>query len=251
MARKKSKKTISADIALSILGDTKHFKVTVPETPCGPDEVLPFAQSLTNEVVGKAIHMVEAEGKSIACCKGCGACCSQLVPITETEARHIADLIKSFPKDRKKAVMQRFEQAREQFQQAGLWQQLNHPETLDTREAKAFGIRYFKENVPCPFLEDGACSIHPQRPLACREYLVTSDPKHCAEPDQGEVEGVPIPWKLSKVLGKLWQGDSQHRTEWIPLVVAPYWRKQHPENPSKKTGPEWVDTFLGHLKDNT
>jgi Fe-S-cluster containining protein len=36
--------------------------------------------------------------------------------------------------------------------------------------------------MPCPFLEDESCSIHPDRPLVCREYLVTSPAELCAGP---------------------------------------------------------------------
>jgi hypothetical protein len=35
-------------------------------------------------------------------------------------------------------------------------------------------VRYFLQGVACPFLEAESCGIHPDRPLACREYLVTS-----------------------------------------------------------------------------
>lgn len=41
-------------------------------------------------------------------------------------------------------------------------------------------MAYFGLDLPCPLLADGVCSIRDDRPLACREYLVTSDPAHCA-----------------------------------------------------------------------
>ena len=47
--------------------------------------------------------------------------------------------------------------------------------------------------VPCPFLEDESCSIHPERPLVCREYLVTSPAALCAGPTQEGVTPVAVP----------------------------------------------------------
>ncbi|MEZ5279133.1 MAG: hypothetical protein R2770_01565 [Acidimicrobiales bacterium] len=47
-------------------------------------------------------------------------------------------------------------------------------------------------DVACPLLDDGVCSIRPDRPLACREYLVTSDPKHCAPPGESADQVVRI-----------------------------------------------------------
>ena len=47
--------------------------------------------------------------------------------------------------------------------------------------------RYFDAGVACPLLVDGRCSVRSVRPLACREYLVTSDPRHCATLDPAHV----------------------------------------------------------------
>lgn len=37
----------------------------------------------------------------------------------------------------------------------------------------------YRKGGPCPFLVDGACSIHPFRPMACRQFNVFGNP--CAE----------------------------------------------------------------------
>lgn len=53
--------------------------------------------------------------------------------------------------------------------------------------------QYVKLQLACPFLEDDARSIHPQRPFVCRQYLVTSDPALCDDPLHNDVEVVPMP----------------------------------------------------------
>ncbi len=45
--------------------------------------------------------------------------------------------------------------------------------------------RYFHLGIACPFLEDESCSIHADRPISCREYLVTSPAVNCADPKPG------------------------------------------------------------------
>lgn len=64
-------------------------------------------------------------------------------------------------------------------------------EQLAAAEAEALGMAderaYFALGIPCPFLVDDSCGIHPARPLACREYVVASDPTHCATRADGQI----------------------------------------------------------------
>ena len=53
--------------------------------------MLPVIQNFANALVDVAVKSVEDKGKTISCKAGCGACCRQLVPISETEAQAIAD----------------------------------------------------------------------------------------------------------------------------------------------------------------
>lgn len=46
---------------------------------------------------------------------------------------------------------------------------------------------------PCPFLQDSACAIYDERPLVCREYLVTNPPAACTTLTPGEIHYVEIP----------------------------------------------------------
>ena len=69
--------------------------------------------------------------------------------------------------------------------------------------------------VPCPFLEDESCSIHPERPLVCREYLVTSPAALCAGPTQEGVTPVAVPKVSMAARGLQDEGD-----DWFPLATA-------------------------------
>jgi hypothetical protein len=103
-------------------------------------------------------------------------------------------------------------------------------------------LAYFTLRVPCPFLEEESCSIHPERPLVCREYLVTSPAELCAGPQQEGVTPLPVP-KLSPVARRL-QGDAD---AWFPLALLLAWRRRHTPASIKRTGPDWVQRFLRKL----
>ena len=71
--------------------------MSVPAGPTRLVELLPLVQHLANTVVAAAVEDVVEQGESISCKKGCGACCRQLVPISQVEARRIRDLVEEMP----------------------------------------------------------------------------------------------------------------------------------------------------------
>ena len=206
--------------------------LTVPNAAVPATAVLPALQGLVNEVVGAA----EA-GKPISCRKGCGACCRQLVPISRTEGEALLALVEALPKERRKAVRARFAAAEAAIGRAGLAER-------GSRNDRELSVAYFALGVPCPFLEEESCSIHRDRPLVCREYLVTSPAELCAGPVQEGVTPVPVP-KLSLAARRL-QDESDG---WFPLAMLMAWGRKRPGGGKRRPGTEWVQRFLKGLTD--
>lgn len=243
-------KFISAQLQLNI-GDTPcEFDISVPEDETGPEAVLPFARELTDKIVEIAAQDTERNGKRITCSKGCGACCAQLVPISETETRILGQYVLSQPEPLRTVLLERFQQAKARLEQANLWQHLIQPQHLSVEDARTLGKRYFSLNIPCPFLEQGACSIHTQRPLSCREYLVTSDAKYCDNPNPHDVKTVSIPKRVSNAYARLYEGDSGYVSNWVPLITSPFWTTVHPAQPKQRKGPEWVEALLAKVQND-
>ncbi len=95
----------------------------------------------------------------------------------------------------------------------------------DNETALRMAMDYFHLGVPCPFLENESCGIHPLRPLSCREYLVTSPPELCNDPAKNGVAGVHLPLKMSRALFRMGGELEQDRRGWIPLVFLFAWMK--------------------------
>jgi Fe-S-cluster containining protein len=208
--------------------------ITVPNAAVPAAAVLPAVQGLVNAVVGAA----EA-GRQISCRKGCGACCRQLVPISRTEGEALLALVAAMPQARRKAVRARFAAAEAAIAKAGLAER-------GARSDREMSVAYFALAIPCPFLEDESCSIHADRPLVCREYLVTSPASLCAGPAQEGVTPVPVP-KLSLAAQRL-QDD---RDSWFPLAMLMAWSRT-PRPPAKRRpGTGWVQRFLRGLSSAT
>ena len=174
-------------------------------------------------------------GKTVSCRKGCGACCRQLVPVSRTEGERLLGVIEAMAPERRKELGARFAAAASAIKGAG----------LDQRRGRAdrdLSTGHFALGIACPFLEEESCSIHPERPLVCREYLVTSPAELCGGPAQEGVTPVPVP-KVSMAA----RGLQDERGEWFPLAMLMEWSRTRPRGGSKRTGPEWVQRFLARM----
>src|SRR4029077_10602687 len=115
------------------------------------------------------------------------------------------------PTDRREAFSARFAAAEAAIDRAGLKER-------GLRSGRELSVSYFAQGIPCPFLEDESCSIHPERPLVCREYLVTSPAELCAGATQEGVTPVAVP-KVSMAA----RGLQEESDDWFPLALLMAW----------------------------
>ena len=190
-------------VGMKVWEDTVEMELTLPAAPTSLESLLPVFERVADGLIGLAVERAVGEGRTISCAKGCGACCRQIVPISEMEARRIARLVEELPEPRRTEVRARFERARERLQDAGLLSKLRNPDGFEEGEFSPFGLAYFHLGIPCPFLEEESCSIYADRPISCREYLVTSPAANCADPKPGTRSSrVELPAKIWTALAR-------------------------------------------------
>jgi Fe-S-cluster containining protein len=245
--------TVSVEFSLA-WGDG-HITVTaaVPAGRTNLTELLPILQDLDDSLIGAAAAEEVSAGRSISCQAGCGACCRQLVPISIFEAEALTTWIRTIPEPQQQELARRFDQTLRTLASAGILERLvaSGGEFWDPENDahKRLAIDYLYKRVPCPFLVDEACSIHPIRPLICREYLVTSPPAHCVDPANLQTEMVPLPIRLMPTLNQI-GAEVEHNTRgWIPLIFLFAWMKAdaHPGERISGTGPEVLYKFLSRI----
>ena len=209
--------------------------ISVPTAPVPAAEIVSALQGLVNAVVEAAEAGSVKDGRAISCRKGCGACCRQLVPVSRTEGERLLQFVEALPAERREALLARFAAAQTVIEGAGLHQR-------GARTDRELSAAYFALRLPCPFLEDESCSIHPERPLVCREYLVTSPAELCSGPAQEGVTTVAVP-KISLAARSL----QDEKDDWFPLALLMAWRRTRPRKAEKQPGPQWVQRFLKQL----
>ncbi len=134
-------------LTLSIGDKPVALELSVPAGPTATEDVLPIFQGLSNLVTTLGVERAEVEGRTVSCRAGCGACCRQLVPIAEPEARDLARVVAAMPEPRRSHVRARFASALAALEPAGLLERAMNAQAGEGRE---IGLAWFAQNVACP-----------------------------------------------------------------------------------------------------
>jgi hypothetical protein len=126
----------------------------------------------------RAAHAAE-HGHTIACARGCDACCANVIVVYEPEAVRVAAWL---AEPAHAGARARFEAAWPR------WQADAGEETLELKRlhergeiaaAEALYAKLQRRAVMCAFNRDGACTIHPVRPNVCRNAHALDTPERC------------------------------------------------------------------------
>jgi Fe-S-cluster containining protein len=246
---------VTGNVTLRVQGEPLELQMTVPAFPVKPHRMLPIFQQMANTFVDASAKNAESMGEKISCKAGCGACCRQPVPISEAEVYQIAELVESMPEPRRSEIKKRFEAAAGHFHDIRWFERINEmqeavkDEPPDSAYAKVMDVvlEYFHEGIPCPFLEDESCSIHANRPISCREYLVISPAENCKNPTAKAVKCLELLIKPSRTVRSLSSTGRMESEGLITLVRALEFAGKYPEKFEERTGEEWMREFFTRL----
>lgn len=235
-------------------GDSIRVDLPLPGGAVTVRDLLPSIFALADAVHDHSARTLAATAKAIGCGPGCDTCCHQMVPVSEHEAVHLADVVRAMPADRRSRVVRRFTGAILALDRAGLVTPLNRLFATGATDRAALGRlarQYWGLGIPCPFLHDRSCLIHPHRPLACRQYLVTSAPDRCASLYAGDQdhEVVMHPVDTGGALAAF-SGEGLERSRVVPLVFSLLAERSARARPLPVLpGPQMMGRFLSLLND--
>jgi Fe-S-cluster containining protein len=247
---------VTVRVHLRVLDVDREFYLSVPVGPRRLVELLPVARELSDQLTTMALEKERAAGRSVSCRAGCGACCRQLVAISLVEAQGLAELVDRLPPERQALVRDRFTEAVQKLEQVGLLdaadphgQRNLRANDLGNIEASVHdvGVRYFAQNIACPFLEDESCSIYEERPSVCREYHVTSPAEHCVNLYVDDVESVPVPRRVGDSLMKAAHDTAGLPTGKMPLTLSLEWSAANADTLSHAR--DGLDLFKGLMNE--
>ncbi len=131
----------------SKINKTKRFSLPEDEKHLPWLTMLLNAYHIINKGVDASIEAAVKKDRKLACAKGCSSCC-----ITQSD-------IPLYP-----------------LELQGLIWYVTERFTGPDREVLKNNLQNFESDKSCPYLIEGACSIHPMRPMACRLFNVFDIP---------------------------------------------------------------------------
>lgn len=221
-------------------------RLAVPPHPIRLSELAFSLLSLDERLIDMAAAADLKGGHRVSCRKGCSACCRQVVPLSPAEAWMLADMVRSMPLERRTLLLERFTAIHARLHDAGF-----APRFRDTAFAPERIVEMSQEyqgmGMDCPFLEDRACSIHPDRPTACREFLATTPAEWCAEPGSHPVRTVPLAASFTECLSKVSAMVLGGEPQVIPLSLALDWAEANREAGQRRYDPAALMAAMFHF----
>lgn len=209
----------------------------LPAGRVAPQALLPFMRAVVDAAVDATVAQATSEGRRVSCRKGCAGCCkAQPVPVAPTEALAIAALVEAQPAPRRRALRERFADRERRLAEAGLRETFLREKPLaDPAAAREAARAYHALGLACPFLDaHDACSIHAQRPFACRLYLVASPPALCRDPLALPVQVLPMPVRPISALLHATAPVDGPAPQTLPLTLALAWAARQGHAPAHR-----------------
>jgi len=219
------------EVSLNTPAGLLTMPVEVPTGFVPVTTIVPLMRRLSQQAQALEERKSVAAGHPISCRMGCAACCRMLVPVSAPEAFALKDMILALPDARRARMMTKLSETRARVEQAGLLARLTDvaetTQPLIDEEMEPLNREYYALRMPCPFLENETCSIYEDRPAACRELLVTTPAELCQDMVKNQVQALPVPVRISTVLGALWSELVGGPARLIPLPIALDWAERH------------------------
>jgi Fe-S-cluster containining protein len=226
--------------------------LAIPHEPIRLSDLARAVMPLDDQLVQMGVkkHLPVAKAK-ISCAKGCGSCCNQLVPISTPEAFMLHDLVAAMPESRQEGVLERFIAAEEVHEEHGIDETTLNAISSE-QELRMLLVSYHRLGIPCPFLEEGSCSIYRSRPSMCREYLVTSPAENCSRIGETVVTRVPVSIRMSLALAGVAARVLGGERLILPFTLAIAWAEAHEEEGLRRfDGYSLMNMLLEELSSKT
>lgn len=237
---------IRTDIPIS--DDSVHLCITVEDRMATLADIVPLARAICDRLLSAFSEMLDERGQTISCRNECDACCSYLVPLSFSEVSHLRQELLFMPADSYDSILQGCVASAKRIFEAGI-ENLDCSDVNSQNDTDRLNKWYAELEMSCPFLSKGSCSIYEQRPLACREHMVTGCSAACRSLADNGPEVVQMPFSVLEALGRLEAelGHGDIEAVILPLgMILPDEQLRHIEN--KWSAPIMVRHFIDILK---
>ena len=155
-------------------------------------------QVVLNRIQRELFKQIEGADEKVSCQRGCSFCCLLYIEANLQECEAIVYYL--YQNDNTLSLfLRQYPDWRDKMRQSGdifkrCEQVLNDKRTAtyntNSQQALADALLFYKlQNIPCPFLYSGICTIYDVRPYTCANHFVTTPAEWCSplNPQQPKV----------------------------------------------------------------
>ena len=236
---------------LDILGEPVRFSISVAQKQARLSDIAPLARTLSTKLALVVLDRLRRNGEFVPCCKGCSACCNYLIPLSVPEAFRLREELLAMPAEQGRAILQScLERSQRILENKPREFNINElSETENQTQTNQLGKWYAGLKLACPFLSDSLCTSYENRPIACREYMVTGSALLCEAEWTDESQVVQMPVSVLDCLAQLTAELEQSNIEAVMLPLAIPWMQENIER-GQRTWPAitMVERFVKILR---
>jgi len=234
-------------LELDIFGRNVTIGSKVADREANFAEIVPLARELTDRIVHQTIESLSDEGIEIACGKGCCACCRYLVPLSVPEVFRITGELLDISAEPGSAILESSIEAAKRIidSRAEFGGFAECPSERGADFVEDVSGWYSGLELDCPLLRNGLCAAYENRPLACREHIVTGSADLCGSGQDYEPQLVTLPVSVLDCLAELAAELEGGEVESVMLPLSLPWVQSNPERGQRKwSAPMMVERFF-------
>lgn len=193
------------ELKIDILGEEILFFFSFKDQPTTLIDIAHVAKSLSVRINSIVRTKVVESGFTIPCAAGCDACCYFLILLSPPEAiRIVEEVIMKMPIERREHIMQHCDELKERtFRLLPKHLYPKNANNVSNSEIRSISTWYTTLQQPCFFLRDNSCSIYEQRPIVCRDWLVTGSTAQCQFGQAAASVPVEMPLNVGDILRRI------------------------------------------------
>jgi Fe-S-cluster containining protein len=213
------------EVKLDIFGKSLRICIGAENKSAKLSDLVPLARLLSTKIISITRQHITNNGDIIACRPCCSQCCRHLVPLAIPEVMAMAQSERAFPEESCLLTARSILELTPKH----FIEEFTKTESKICAKLKDISDWYSQINLPCPFLLNRLCTIYEQRPIACREHLVTGSASKCKANSTNQAQPVQIPISILEALAQLTSELEQTTIEAIILPFAVVWCRENPE----------------------
>lgn len=212
------------ELEIDILGKAVYFRIGIADNQARLSDIVPLARTISTKQALTVLDSLSMNGQSVPCCKGCSACCNYLIPLSVPEVFCLREELLAMSADYSNRILQSCLDTAKRLldNKPPIFSSKTSSKSARSRIGR-IGKWYAGLKLACPFLSDRLCILYEQRPIACREHIVTGSSVSCKIGQRGEPNVVPIPVSILEAVCQLTAELENLDKEAIMMPLAFAW----------------------------